>query len=141
MSRGFFVELDGLPKVLANIKKYPSELQQEIALEIGATAKEIERKASRRAPKDTGLLQGAITARPLNALNWEVVAQKTYAPYVEFGTGALVDVPKGLEDYAIQFKGRGVRKVNLPARPFLFPSYFEETRKLIKKLKDELKAR
>lgn len=60
-----------------------------------------------------------------------------YSPYVEFGTGGLVDVPQGLEDYATQFKGEGLKQVNLPARPYLFNSAFEETKELTERLKKD----
>jgi phage gpG-like protein len=45
-----------------------------------------------------------------------------YAPYVEFGTGGKVNVPAGLEQYAMQFKGKGIKQINLSARPYLFPA-------------------
>lgn len=45
-----------------------------------------------------------------------------YAPYVEFGTGTKVKVNADTRDYAIQFKGRGIREVNLIARPYFFPA-------------------
>ena len=56
-----------------------------------------------------------------------VVADKKYAPYVEFGTGGKVKLDDMLElgipsSYAMQFKGKGIREVNLPARPFFFSS-------------------
>jgi HK97 gp10 family phage protein len=143
MSKGFFIELDGLQPLIAKLKGMGKDIEEIVAAEIEGTAREIEEKAAQRVPKDTGGsgLAGAITSREVNKLNWEVVAQKNYAAYVEFGTGGLVDVPAGLEDYAIQFKGRGIKQINMRARPYLFPSYLEETRKLIKILKEELKAR
>jgi hypothetical protein len=45
-----------------------------------------------------------------------------YAPYVEFGTGTRVVVPDDVKDYAIQFKGAGLRKVNNRAQPYFFPA-------------------
>jgi len=50
-----------------------------------------------------------------------------YAPYVEFGTGDGVKIPTGWETYAAKYKGRGVRKVNNRARPFLVAAYIHET--------------
>jgi phage gpG-like protein len=88
---------------------------------------------------DTGRLKNAITQKKISKLNYEIVAQTNYAAYVEFGTGGLVDIPQGLEAYAAQFKGKGIRKVNLPARPYLFPSFIEARAKLIEELKRVLK--
>jgi hypothetical protein len=45
-----------------------------------------------------------------------------YAPYVEFGTGTKVKVNEDTRDYAWQFKGKGIRKVNLLERPYFFPA-------------------
>lgn len=59
---------------------------------------------------------------------------KEYGPYVEFGTGTMVDVPAGLESYAMQFKGKGVKKVNLPARPYLFPAFFKNKERLLRNI-------
>ena len=39
-----------------------------------------------------------------------------------------------LYDIAEQFRGRGLRKVNLPARPFLWPAFVEERPKHIARL-------
>jgi hypothetical protein len=72
-------------------------------------------------------------------LNTKAGNTVTYAPYVEFGTGTMVDVPDGLEDYAMQFKGQGIRQVNLPARPYLFPAFFKEQKELLKRLKNLFK--
>ena len=68
-----------------------------------------------------------------------VTVPVSYAPYVEFGTGTKVNIPKGLEDYASQFKGKDIREVNLPARPFLFPAAEKAAKEFIKNIKKLLK--
>jgi phage gpG-like protein len=74
----------------------------------------------------------------VNSKGATILVPVSYAPYVEFGTGTKVNVPKGLEDYASQFKGKGIKQVNLSARPFLFPAveknsktFFERVKKLL----------
>lgn len=69
----------------------------------------------------------------------EVEVRKNYAAYVEFGTGTLVDVPEGLEEYAIQYKGKGIKQVNLPARPFLYPAFAKAEAELPKEIDKRLK--
>ena len=49
-----------------------------------------------------------------------------YAPFMEFGTGGLVDIPSGFEELATQFKGSGKRKINLKPQPFLIPAFLDE---------------
>ena len=74
----------------------------------------------------------------VNSKGATILVPVSYAPYVEFGTGTKVNVPKGLENYASQFKGKGIKQVNLHARPFLFPAveknskvFFERVKKLL----------
>jgi HK97 gp10 family phage protein len=62
-----------------------------------------------------------------------------YAPYVEFGTGTMVSVPTGLEDFAMQFKGAGIKDVNLPARPFLVPAFESNIEPFIEALEKMIK--
>jgi hypothetical protein len=71
--------------------------------------------------------------RPFNkGLTGEVVVGVGYGPYVEFGTGSKVQVPAELKDYAMQFKGAGIRKVNTRAQPYLYPAFFLNREKFIK---------
>jgi hypothetical protein len=72
-----------------------------------------------------------------------VVAAANYAPYVEFGTGGSVDLTDmtelGIpESYAAQFKGKGIRDVNLPARPFFFSSARIGFKNLLNRLNGEI---
>ena len=59
---------------------------------------------------------------------------------MEFGTGGKVKVPAELKDIAIQFKGKGIREVNIQPRPFLYPAFVKHRKILIKDLKDYLKT-
>lgn len=106
--------------------KIDTELFKEIEIlmeeEIAATIEDIADKARTGAAKDFGFLANSITSN-VNGLDGSVKVGANYAPYIEFGTGGLVDVPEGLESYAMQFKGKGIKQVNLQARPFLFPAF------------------
>lgn len=137
MAKGFELNLTGVEGLQNRIKKLSAELKNGVKNEIQASGQTIAAQARTRVPRNTGFLGNSISAFDIDN-GTEIVAQKEYAAYVEFGTGALVDVPAGLEDYAIQFKGAGVKQVNLPARPYMFPSYFEEKPKLIKRITDKL---
>jgi len=55
-----------------------------------------------------------------DALGGEVWVNANYAPYMEFGTGRFVRVLPGYESYAMQFKGAGIRDVNVRPQPFFF---------------------
>ena len=125
------------------LKKLKAFDRRILATEIAKTGAEISRLAKRSAPKDTGALQQSISfgARGKQV---QVVADKIYAPYVEFGTGGMVKLDDMLElgipsSYAMQFKGKGIREVNLPARPFFFSSARVGFKNLYKRVDNRLR--
>lgn len=103
-------------------KKYKEEYV-EILTE---TVQNIETEAIASAPVDLGILKSSINGE-VEGLNGIVGTPIKYAPYIEFGTGGLVDVPVGLESYAMQFKGAGIKQVNMFPRPFLIPAFKKHT--------------
>lgn len=133
-------KVEGMDELLKKITWAKTEIQQRADRIITATGSKIAREAKHnlrpQLKNNRGGLMGMIKMNYLKPLAVEIIANRTYAPYVEFGTGKKVKVPKGLEAYAMQFKGRGIRKVNLPARPYLFPAFFSNIELLKTKLKD-----
>jgi len=149
-------KIEGLNELLTTLKEYPKEVQEEVKEEIDDFADRVVKKAKQRVPKDLGgggNLAGEIGYNKEQGL---IFAAKLYAPFVEFGTGELVRIPPGLEEYAAQFKGRGFKgkkavfikdrwvtlnfPISLKARPFFFNSFFEEKPKLLDRLKKLLNA-
>jgi len=132
MAKSF--ELKGLKETLGNLERFKVDTLQDLDDELTATAFQIRAEAVRATPVDLGNLRQSVDVvnKPFDK---NVVARANYAAYVEFGTGTLVDVPQGLEDYAIQFKGKNVKQVNLPARPYMFPPFFRNTKELPNRLK------
>jgi HK97 gp10 family phage protein len=104
----------------------------------------IQRKAKRAAPVNKqvgygGRLRAAINIdRNPDGMGGSVIAATEYAVYQEFGTGEAVKIPLGLEDYARQFKGKGVRKINIKPQPFLFPAAEAERPQYIDKITEAL---
>lgn len=103
-------------------KKYKDEYEELLH----ETIQNIETEAIASAPVDLGILKSSINGE-VDGLNGVVGSTVRYSPYIEFGTGGLVDVPAGLEDYAIKFKGAGIKQVNLFPRPFLIPAFKKHT--------------
>jgi|SRR6185503_4050040 len=110
-------------------EKYKSEFEDIL----NNTIQNIETDAITAAPVDLGILRASISGE-VKGLDGVVGSTVNYSPYIEFGTGGLVDVPAGLEDYAIQFKGSGVRQVNLMPRPFLIPAFKKHTSAMLSEL-------
>ena len=132
------IELKNLNKKIDYFKKFENNI---LPTELGRTAMDIAREAKKnvaRNANDTGALKQSITPE-ISGKTVSVVANKKYAPYIEFGTGSSVNLDDMLQlgipsSYAMQFKGKGIRKVNLPARPFLFSSARKELKNLMNRL-------
>jgi HK97 gp10 family phage protein len=120
---------------MANDVGLRSEINR-VAIKIESDAKQnVVRVTGKLGYKVTGDLATSIMPNYFdNGKSVRVGTAKHYAPYVEFGTGALVEVPEGLEDFAMQFKGAGIKEVNLPARPFLMPAFEKNIEPFIERL-------
>lgn len=108
-----------MDELLARLRAAPQKITAVVSAELQDGAQAIEAEAKQRAPGDQGFLRNMITSIKLDPLNWEVVSGAAYSPYVEFGTGAKVDIPAGLEEYAATFKGAGAPS-NLSAKEAIF---------------------
>ena len=116
-------DLSKLNKKLDKLRAFES---QKVSNELGKTGLEIVGLAKRAEPVDKGTLRQSISAQK-SGKTINIVANAKYSPYVEFGTGGRVDLDDMLRlgipaTYAAQFKGKGIRDVNLPPRPFFFSS-------------------
>jgi hypothetical protein len=86
----------------------------------------------------TDLKQRGIGVNVVSLLSYEVVANRPYAAYIEFGTGGAVKIPAGVEDYAIQFKKRNPQNISMKANPYLFPALFQIKPQIIQDIEDVL---
>lgn len=115
---------------LKQFKAYSESLKKEVeniawlrSEEAGGMAEQL---AKTKAPHDLGFHAQNIGHRPsVGNIGTVVYANAKYAPYLEFGTGGLVDVPEGFEDLARQFIGKGIKQINLPARPHIIPAVYK----------------
>lgn len=130
-------------------KKFPAEtlkIVQSAGLTIESNAKKnLMKELAKRQPKKNekstyhGVLASSIgSTQYQNGIS--VAARKKYAAYVEFGTGDLVDIPQGWEQYAAKFKGAGIRKVNNRARPYLIKAFIEEQPKIMNRIRAAYKV-
>lgn len=132
-------DLKQLNRKLDYLKNYD---KKEFSKELAYTASQIARTAKTNVVRDTGKLGQKINYEAKNKVV-SVFAKASYAPYVEFGTGGLVDLTDmqqlGIPDsYAAQFKGSGKKRVNLPARPFFFNAVRIEFRKMLDRINNKI---
>jgi len=136
------MELKGLDKVVANLKKYGKEAERDIEDATQVAARNIELYAKSTVVANFGKLGQSIKAFEQDKTHWNIEAGGTVAPYaayVEFGTGGLVQVPNELKGQAWLFKGKGIKEVNLRARPYLYPALLRGRKEYLKALKTLLK--
>jgi HK97 gp10 family phage protein len=135
------MEIKGLNSVISNLRKYGKEAEKDIEGVTEQIARKIELYAKQNAPTDLGKLGQSIQAKKETPTNWNIEAGGVlapYAPFVEFGTGGLVEVPNELKEQAIKFKGKGIKQINLRPRPFLYPALIRGRQEYIDKLKKVL---
>lgn len=145
MAKGFNIEIPdrAFNNILKKYKAKVDDVAYMMDVELGAHGELMARNAKNIVPVDTGLLKGSISLKKDQFLSYQLVAQKKYAAYVEFGTGQGFQLPEYVEwqELAAKYKGKGARQVNLPARPYMRPSIlaywpkFKE--RVIQILKDE----
>ena len=132
-------DLSQLNKKLDNLRAFDKKT---LSNELGRSAIDIVRMAKQNAPVDKWTLKQSIKSER-KGKTVEVIAGAHYAPYVEFGTGGMVKLDDMLQlgippSYAAQFKGRGIKEVNLPARPFFYNAARIGLKNLLVRLKGEL---
>ena len=131
--------IKGLDKVYKDFNKLSKEVHKKVGLVTKANAMEISVDARKKAPKDLGKLAQGISYEKVNdTFNYKIFAREKYSAYMEFGTGGIVKVPSELKEIAIQFIGKGVKEINLPARPYLYPAFVKGRQQYLEDLNDLL---
>ena len=128
------VQLIGLQQIQSEISRIRRDFPIKADTEIKKAGIEMRNLAIKRVPVDKGILKSQIRMYP-GKNETAVTAETLYAPFVEWGTGELVDVPSDLKDYAITFKGKTGRIINREPKPFFFNSFLESATELIKRMK------
>ena len=151
------IRIKGLNQLTKDLRKFGQDGKRVVINELDISATTIQRRAFERAPAflDSGQtldlnIKQQLDKNPSNGgLTWKVGIQgvNELQAYVEFGTGAdFLDLIARKPDYqtpeilalAQTFKKTG--DGTLKGTPYLFPSFFEESPKLIENLKKELET-
>lgn len=101
----FVIDFSSWEAFRDRLNDLPQQLEQTVDAELYDGAQAIAAEAKQRAPADDGILRNEIGVDKLKSMDYLIFCRAAYSPFVEFGTRTLVDVPPGVEEYAIQFKG------------------------------------
>lgn len=136
-------------RIAEKAQRFRKKTKLEVATELARSAYRIDANAKARLQRRTtnfGFLAANMRVEKLqkDGLVWDIASTANYSAYVEFGTGRLVDlkdlVRAGFpESFALQFKGKGVKKINLPPQKFFFGTIANEQPKLLSRLRETLK--
>ena len=129
------VQIKGLQQALKNLQALQERTRKAMRRGEKKVADKIAADARSNAPVDKGLLIASIGVEQ-NENSTTVFAGAGYAAYQEFGTGPLVEVPLGLEDYAKEFKITG--EGNTSPQPFFFPAVFKHQEEIVTAVEEEL---
>ena len=136
------IKLKGSEALFKKFKAYGEQGEKDFADITRNAAEDIRARALIKVPRDTGELSNNIFYDKVNRFVYKIFVnlnRAPYAPFVEFGTGTEVDIPKGWERLAATFKGKGIKKINLPARPYLYPAFRDGSTQYLRDLKSVLK--
>jgi HK97 gp10 family phage protein len=137
----FKPQIIGLNKTISDLKKFGNKADEALNTALETTAYDMVDKAVSLVVVDTGKLKQSIRVVTVSESNFIVEAGggvAPYAPYIEFGTGGLVDVPKEFDEQARRALGKGIKQVNLPPRPYMYPAYLYGLKEIEKNLKIEI---
>lgn len=146
------IRLEGMQRMTARIEGLRGEVEDILAEEIEASAEAIELQAKQNAPDviqtayggvedEPGQIRSSLRAWKVSKLEWHVGMSRTgpindLAGFLEWGTGKYIEIPAGLEAYAMMWYVNG-RGTILP-QPFLFPAVEKERKRLVENLKKDL---
>jgi hypothetical protein len=143
------IQRQEISRIAQMAKKFQAEAKLATAKELARSAYKIDADAKVNAQRNItnlGGLIGQIRTEPVSSdsLTWVNRSGAKYSAYIEFGTGRTVDLSNLVKagfpaSWAMQFKGKGIRKLNLQPRPFLFPAINAEQPKLRTRLIKVLK--
>ena len=89
-----------MDQTIKKVSKLGKEIESDVAIGVGAVAKDAVIDAKRKAPINDGGLRQSIHDVKVSDLSYDVIVGERYGAYVEFGTGAHVRVPSELKDVA-----------------------------------------
>lgn len=129
---------EGNKAFFTKIKAFSQASKEIVQEELTVSIDEIYNNAMINSPADMGAGGGIRSSgyKEVTEFEGEVGFRNNYAPYLEFGTGTKVQIPAGLEDYAMEFYVNGQGR--LPAKPFLFPAFFKESGEFLKRVSDQI---
>lgn len=123
-------KVNGLKKLQREIDKLNRDIPKQVEAELKKIADEILADAVARVHVLSGALKASAFVEKSEG-GWTLGFSASYSAFEEFGTGALVEVPVGYEDYAATFRVQNGKIRNGEPHPFLFPAFLAKRDKIV----------
>jgi len=129
-------KIKGLRELQRDLTKMERSVPLEVDKEIKAIADAILADAVSRVHVRSGTLKASAFIEKIEG-GWMIGFSASYSGFEEFGTGALTEIPLGMDEDARKFfvSGRGFQ----PAHPFLFPAFLSRRDKITDDLEVKLR--
>lgn len=138
----------GAKEVIRDLVNFGKEAERRIAQITESTAREIQGDAKQNVPLVLKYSYGnntpselhevaqSIFAEKVSDLTWKVSQNSTLGAYVEFGTGAYVEVSEEWKDVAMTYYVNG-KGLMLP-QPYFYPAWVQGKKQYVQDLEDVL---
>ena len=100
------MEIKGIGEVVKELRSIGGQIEKLIDAETKAAAFKIEKDAKIYAPKNFGKLAQSISHVKIKESNYKITVNENYGGFMEFGTGAKVQVPDEFKDIANSFRNQ-----------------------------------
>jgi hypothetical protein len=116
----FSIDIKGLDKTLEKLSKLDDEIKKEVDSVMYVDTFNIAGQIVAKAPIGrSGFLHNHIRQRKIAPLNYVIESDMKYSAYLNWGTVTRVSVSSFWKEYAMTFKGKGIRKSG-----GIFPTFF-----------------
>lgn len=132
-------KVNGLKELQRELTKMQTDIPKQVEAELKIIADGILADAVARVHVLSGALKASAFVEKSEG-GWAFGFSASYAAFEEFGTGPLVDVPTGYEDYAATFRVENGKIRNGEAHPFLFPAFLAKRDKIVDELSVSLQS-
>lgn len=134
------ITIKGLNELLKKIDRFNVALNDEVDDVIVAGAYQMNSQAQRNIQAQGLIDKGALLAGQQvvkgEGRGYSVTNTVPYSAYHEFGTGGLVRVDPEWAAIAAEFKGKGLRVVNIRPRPFFIPAFNQVSPQIVQDVQD-----
>ena len=121
--------MKGLNNIQAKLKKYKTEIDNEIDLSVKKATLIARNTAIAKAPIDNGQLRQGINLKRLGRRQMRLFSQMPYTIFQEFGTGKNVTIPEDAPEsmkiaaQKMRSKSLGIKNGNIKPKLFMYAGF------------------